>query len=153
MKKEKVKPKSKKSLRDLIDSINWKAIETTRGATKLPLDAVSVQFTQKDKKKADGEKADVVRVRIGQQVLEKLGWEPGSKIFVAYDPDDELTFLLTQVESKNGHSLGQETGTHSCRLAFTWAPDRILMKSTKTATFVEYEIHKKQLIFRAKQED
>jgi hypothetical protein len=142
----KVKPKT--SLRDLIDSINWIAIEGTRGMTKLPLEAVSIHFTQKTKNHCDGTKADLVRIRLGQGVMQKLGWEPGSRIFISYDPDDQLTFLLSKVESINAHKLCQETGSHASRIHFSWGKERLPMEKGNPI-IVEYEIHKKQLIFRA----
>ncbi len=146
--KNREKPKSTKSLRDLIDSINWVAIEGGAGVGRLPLDAVSIQFTQKSKKQMKDNNADLVRIRIGQQVLEKLGWNPGSKIYICHDPDDHLTFLLAKVETKAGHTLCQESGTHSCRLHFSWGRERLPMEMARPI-LIKYEIHKKQLIFKA----
>ena len=146
--REKPKAPPKASLRTLIDSINWIGIEVTRGMIKLPLDAVSIQFTQKSKKLCEGNKSDLVRIRFGQKVLEKLGWEPGSRIFISYDPDDQLTFLLTKVETAKAHKLCQETDSPSCRIHFSWGKDRLPMDVT-SPLIVDYEIHKKQLIFRA----
>lgn len=146
--REKPKATPKVSLRNLIDSINWIGIEVTRGMTKLPLDAVSIHFTQKSKKQCDGNNADLVRIRIGQEVMQKLGWEPGSKIFISYDPDDQLTFLLTKVDSTKGHRLCQETDSHACRIHFSWGKERLVM-DRGNPMIVEHEIHKKNLIFRA----
>jgi hypothetical protein len=148
MKKEKPKAKSKVSLRNLIDTIDWMGIEISRGMIKLPLDAVSIHFTQKTKKFAEGSHADLVRIRIGQKVLQQLGWEPGSKIFISYDPDDQLTFLLTKVDSPKAHTLCQESDSSTCRIHFSWGKERLAMEKGGPV-IVEHEIHKKHLIFRA----
>jgi hypothetical protein len=142
------KTKSKVNLRDLIDSIDWIGIEVTRGMIKLPPDAVSIHFTQKSKKTSDGTQADLVRIRLGQQVMQKLGWEPGSKIFISYDPDDQLTFLLIKVDDNKGHRLCQESDSSACRIHFSWGRDKLPMEKG-SPIIVDYEIHKKYLIFRA----
>lgn len=144
------KPTKPISLKDLIEGTNWKALQMRGTASKLPDDAISVHFTQgtvKAKKEAGNPNSDWVRVRFGKDVLQKLDWKTGDSIHVANHPDDHLTFLMVKVESKNGFRLGVEIGCSSARLHFSWRDNYVPVKVCD-AQLVEYEIHKKQLIFR-----
>ncbi len=140
-------PKTK-SLKDLIDSTEWMGLQTRGSSSKLPSDAVSVHFTLKSaKSKKDNVNSDYVRMRFGADILQKLNWTSGDRIFISTHPDDHFTFLLCKVESNNGFKLSFETNSTVARLHFAWRPDYIPVKAGN-AHLVEYEIHKKQLIFR-----
>lgn len=154
----KVAPVAKvKSLKDLIDVTEWVGIQTRGTSNRLPDDAVSVHFTHQSAKskmnprKEIAENSDWVRVRFGRDVLEKLDWKSGDRIFISNDPDDHLTFLLFKVESNSGFRLGIESGSTSARLHFAWRPTYIPVRAS-SAEIVEYEIHKGKLIFRANPE-
>ncbi len=146
-----VQTKKVSSLRDLIDKIDWLGIQAKGASSKLPDDAVSIQFTRKDAKvktKMGEENCDYVRLRFGKDVLEKLNWMPGDRVYISHDPDDQLTFLLCKVESRNGFKLCVESGTTSSRIHFAWRDSYVAIK-TCDAQLLEYEIYKNKLIFRA----
>jgi len=143
------------SLKDLIDKIKWAEVKTRHNASKLPDDAVSFHFTLKSPRSRKDDitnaNSDFVRVRFGKNILEELEWQKGDKIFVAHDPDDHFTFLLFKVDSPNGFKLGTEESSSSPSQAgyiqFSWRNDFVAVKASN-AQLVEYEIHKKHLIFR-----
>jgi hypothetical protein len=146
-----------KSLKDLIEATEWVGIQTRGTSNKLPDDAVSIHFTQQSAKskinpnKAVSENSDWVRLRFGKDVLEKLDWKSGDRIFISNDPDDHLTFLLFKVDSNSGFRLGIESGSTSARIHFSWRPTYVPVK-VSSAQLVEYEIHKGKIIFRANPE-
>ena len=146
--------KKVRSLKDLIESTEWVGIQTRGTSNKLPDDAVSVHFTHQTAKskmnprKEISENSDWVRLRFGKDVLEKLDWKSGDRIFISNDPDDHLTFLLFKVDSNSGFRLGIESGSTSARIHFSWRPTYVPVKIS-SAEIVEYEIHKGKLIFRA----
>lgn len=146
-----------KSLKDLIDATEWTGIQTRGTSNKLPNNAVSIHFTHQSAKtrnnprKEIAENSDWVRVRFGKDVLAKLEWQSGDRIFISNDPDDHLTFLLFKVESNSGFRLGIESGSTSARLHFAWRPSYVPVHAS-SAQLVEYEIHKGKLIFRANPE-
>ncbi len=150
MKKTTKVTKAPATLKDLIDGTDWKALQVRGVASKLPDDSVSVHFTHgsvKAKREEGNDKSDWVRVRLGKEVLEKLDWKTGDNIHVANHPDDHLTFLMFKVDSRNGFRLGVESGCSSARLHFSWRDTYVPVK-VQDAQLVQYEIHKKQLIFR-----
>lgn len=140
------------SLKDLIDSANWMPIQTRGCSSKLADDALSVQFTLKvaksKKLRDENDNCDFVRIRIGAAILEKLDWKMGDRVFIANNPDDVLTFLLCKIESANGFRLGTDGGSPVGRLQFAWREHYLPIKISDPQ-LVDYEIHKKQLIFRA----
>jgi len=139
-----MKKKQPKSLKDLIDKIDWMMIEPGRGSTRLPDDSVTIGFCQSKK---NDPTINEVRVRFGKEVLEKLNWKSGDKVCVFNDPDDLLTFMLVKSDSGVGYTVAQETGSPSSRVHFRWRHKLPLTK--KPPTSVEYEIHKKHIVFRA----
>lgn len=147
MAKKQLKSTSKASLTDLVDKIKWEALQFRGSISKIDDSDVSIQFTKKVKN-PNNNNSDWVRIRLGSKVLDNLGWVVGDRIFIAHDPDDHFTFLLSKVDSKNGFKLGAETGsTHSC-IHFTWRDNYTTVKA-QAAEVVDYNIYKKQLIFRA----
>lgn len=139
------------SLKDLIDSTEWVTIQARTGPSKLPEDAVSVNFTFKSAKSINDKEntnCDLLRIRLGREVLEKLDWVITDRIYISHHPDDYLTFLLCKVSSKNGYKLSKDFGTASASIQITWPKENLAMKPTGSY-LVEYEIHKGKLIFRA----
>lgn len=138
------KVKHKTSLKDLIDSIQWQAIEVyQKGLQRLAPDKITVGFFQG--KKTDP-KINEVRVRLGREVMNSLKWEAGDKIMPLYDPDDQMNFLMVKSDSGVGYTLGSESNSTSCRISFKWNRDIPLRRMAPKA--VEFECYKKQLIFR-----
>lgn len=136
---------SKNTLKDLISRLDWTKIEVTRGlSSKLQPDKVCVSFLPENKKNPD--QINRVFIRIGREVLEQLEWLPGDKIIPMFNPDDLMTFLLVKSDQGTGFTLGQESGVTSCKISFKWTNEVILDKTFSQV--VEYEIYKKQLIFR-----
>jgi hypothetical protein len=143
-----------KSLKDLIESTKWVGIQTRGTSNKLADDAVSIHFTYKEvtsKKDNENGDSDWVRLRFGKDVLEKLDWKAGDRIFISNDPDDHFTFLLFKVESNSGFRLGIDTGATAGRIHFAWRKNYVPVK-VANAQLVEYEIHKGKIIFRANPE-
>ena len=143
-----VKPKS--LLLQMIEADNWIPIQARTGASKLPADAISAQFTFKSVKSIkDKENAncDLLRIRLGCDVLKKLDWATGDRIYVSHNPDDQLTFLLCKVSSRNGFKLGKDFGADSASIQLTWPKENLPIKATGSQ-LVEYEAHKGKLIFR-----
>jgi hypothetical protein len=136
--------KKKSTLKDLIDSIDWVGIEVYRHANKLQDNEIWVYFKNESKKT---EYADKIYIRFGREVLNRLGWEPGDMIYPAFHQDDHLCYMLVKVESQSGYTLTRESKANSSRLCFKLR-NNPLQKETKTFP-VNYEIHKKKLIFRA----
>lgn len=134
----------RKSLRDLIDTIEWTGIQIYRGAERLPADSVIVQFAKSNKHK---DKIDQVRLRIGKEVLDELGWQIGDRVYPSYNPDDQMLFFMCKVDSKNGWTLSQESKATSARLHFKWNREKIPLQEMRP-TKVEFEVHKKTLLFR-----
>lgn len=134
----------RKSLKDLIDTIEWSGIQMYRGAERLPPDCITVQFAKTDKNK---DAVDQVRIRIGKEVLDELGWKIGDRIYPSYNPDDQMLFFMCKIDSKNGWTLSQESKSTSARLHFKWNREKIPLQEMRS-TKVDFEVHKKSLLFR-----
>jgi hypothetical protein len=138
----KVKPKS---LASLVDSINWTAINVVRGSyARLNPNSVVITCCESSKEKGI---IDTIRVRIGHDVLVKLGWEPKDKILPFFNPDDQYHFRLVKSTGGNGYSLGQETNSLTCKVQFKWTGN-VPLEAVHSRK-IKFEVYKKQLIFRA----
>lgn len=136
--------KHKASLKDLIDSIQWQAIEVyQRGLKRLEPDKITVGFFPHKK---GSPLINEVRLRIGRDVLTQLKWEAGDRILPLYDPDDQMNFLMIKSDSGVGYKLSQESRSTNCRMSFKWDRDTPLRRMAPKE--VEFECYKKQLIFR-----
>jgi hypothetical protein len=136
--------KQKRSLKDLIERLEWFAIENPKvSRSMVDEDTVLVTFGE-DKKHPD--KINKVFVRFGKNVLYKLEWKPRDKILPLFSPDDHMLFMMVKSDRNIGFTLAQEHKIEIYRLQFTWNRSTPLQKMP--ATPVEYEVYKKQLIFR-----
>lgn len=141
--------KHKASLKDLIDSIQWQAIEVyQRGLKRLEPDAITVGFFPHKK---GSPLINEVRVRLGRDVMTSLKWEAGDKIMPLYDPDDQMNFLMVKSDSGVGYKLCPESNSTACRLNFRWNREIPLRRMAPKE--VEFEAYKKQLIFRVRSTD
>lgn len=142
--------KSKLNLKQLIEKIDWVAIEPQRAQWKLADDAVAIGFVPHDKKKP--EEIDCVSIRIGKEVIQRCKWDTGDQIVVMYDPDDAMSFLLCKTENGRGYKLGLESASSIHRLKFKW--DRGIKLNYRKCANVDYEIHNNQIvIFRVGRQD
>jgi hypothetical protein len=136
--------KQKRSLKDLIERLEWFAYESARTTRSLVTpDSVFVTFSEN---KRHPEKVDTVVIRIGKDVCDFLGWQKADKILPLFTPDDHMLFLMVKSDRGVGFSLGKETKSEVYRLQFKWNRDVPLERMP--ASQVEYEVYKKQLIFR-----
>lgn len=138
-----------KSLKDLIDQLDWATIEVARAANRLPPNQVMVTFRAAHKKNPD--LINEVVIRIGREVLERLEWDAGDKILPCYNPDDQMLFLMVKTDSGVGYRLQRETNATSCRVAFRWNRDIPLHQMPPRK--VEFDVHTKKLIFRVGETD
>lgn len=134
------------NLKDLMDKIDWINIKVNRIApsTKLPKDKISVEFCG-IKKDAP---INIVKIRIGNEILLDLGWKPGDKVLPLYNPDDQMTFLLVKSDQGKGFTLSGETKFSDtiCRVQFKWNRDIPLERMRPTQ--VDFAAHRHKLIFR-----
>lgn len=132
------------SLKDLIKTVDWVAITTLASRWRMPDDAMSISFVKNKKSGV----VDMIRIRFGYKVIEKVKWKAGDKISVMYDPDDLFTFLLAKTESGLGKTLGQESSNPVCTLAFKWPHSVVLLKEMNRK-IVPFQAHDRYLSFRA----
>lgn len=141
--------KSKLSLlSDLIDRLEWSAIETNyrrRGYPTMNEEDLFVIFEPSNKKKYP-DKIDQVRLRIGKKIMKQLEWQVGDKILPLFNPDDQLFFLLVKSDHGKGYKLGNESNLNISKLSFKWGGDYPLLEPANVK--VDYEIYKKQLLFK-----
>jgi hypothetical protein len=134
-------------LSDLIDKINWTQIQVQHGSTIS--DKITVEFGQKKK---DDPAINDVRVRIGEKVLESLGWRRGDKIVALFNPNDQLTFLLAKSDHGVGHKIARDIANPSAgRVSFRWSGDFPLRRMKTKA--VEFEAYEGKLIFIVTSDD
>jgi hypothetical protein len=113
--------KSSLGLSALIDRIDWVMIESVRGGNKygMPLDSIGIGFHPKNNKKKDI--IDQVRVRLGRDLVEALGWQDNDRIMVLHDPDDMLSFMFVRSDSGKGYKLHTENAAaRYYALTFVW---------------------------------
>lgn len=136
--------KKTRSLKDLIDSINWEAISPTRGgsASRLGEDQISVAFVPSKK---GSNLIDKVKIRFGSNVLMKLKWQPGDKVIPFNDPDDLMTFLICKTDG-HGWKISQEPSSHISGISFKW--DREIPLEYRKGAPVVWEHNKGKIIFR-----
>lgn len=137
---------SKKSLKDLLYKIDWLLIESKRNwlSKSLRPDQVAVGFYKKNKKSTD---VEVVKIRIGYLVVEKMGWNTKDIIAIYHDPDDLFSFMLVKSVNGSGYKLQQEINARHWKLSFKW--DREIKLKRRESSVVDHEIYKERIFFRA----
>ncbi len=138
------------NLKDIIEKIDWKVLQSGKSGTTMPDDGVGVSFSKNDKK-TPGNDADHIKVRFGQSVLERLNWKTGDKITVLQDPDDLLSILLVKKDSKGGRALCKESTSSVNYMCFKWN-SLIRLKKSKSK-IVDYDIYKQYIHFRLPNEN
>lgn len=128
-------------LSDLIDKINWTQIQVqTRSSIS---DKITVEFAQKKK---DDPTINDIRVRIGEEVMQSLGWKHGDKLVPLYNPNDQLTFLLAKSDHGVGYKIIRDVGNPTAgRISFRWDGE-LALRRMKTKN-VEFEAYQGKLIF------
>lgn len=137
-------PKSN-SLADLISNIDWVVLTQKRMSSGLALNELGITLRRGNKKIPMGQ-ADIISVRIGKDLREKLSWDAGDKILVMHNPDNLLHFLLVKSDNNQGKALCQESNSHTCKLQFKWDHTSIPLKE-RSQQVTEYEIHKGYISF------
>lgn len=141
--------KPRRSLKDLINSIDWQKIEPRSGALKLPSDKISVSFTAGSKEKPHI--IDRINVRIGHDILNVMEWEFKEKISFYVSPDDYRYFMLCKAENGGGYRLTRETDLRTGAIKVKWDENQFNgHKLEKASAFlVEHEIYEGYLAFKA----
>lgn len=137
--------KSKRSsLLELLNRIDWQAVEGKRGAKlKLGFNEVKVILSRSNKKSP---KVDYVTIRLGRDVMGALNWMHGDKVVPMYLEDDQMVFLLVKSHTGQGYIIGKEKHTHACKINFKW--DHKLILNEMPATSVHHQAYHDKLIFR-----
>ncbi len=137
---------SRLDLHQFLEKIDWVQINNGRetNSFRLDPDKIAVGFSPSKK---DSDVIDLVNIRLGKGLCEKLGWHPKDRINVFHHPDDVLSFMLIKSQTDRGYILAKENNVNHCRIAFKWKRDFIL-KSRKISN-VEFLIHSSgYLVFR-----
>ncbi|HLX54271.1 MAG TPA: hypothetical protein VKR58_10035 [Aquella sp.] len=144
VKKSAVKKTLTKSLKDLIESTQWvNIVGVSRYSATIPHDGVGISFTKNTPNAND---FNLITVRFGEEVLNKLGWKGGDKIVSMHDPDDYMNFLLVKCETGAGRTLMMDNGLTKGRVKFIW--NRPFKLDHMPVTLVEYQIYKNYINFR-----
>lgn len=141
-----IKKKPQPKLIDLIDRIDWVAIGRKGATSKLDTNALAIGYYTANK--GDKEPSRI-RLRIGGDIIDALGWKKGDKILANFDPNDVATFMLVKCETGAGVKLGREGPiSHVHGLQFSW--HKIITLPEMSMTLIEYEIHEASscLLFR-----
>jgi hypothetical protein len=111
-------------LADLADQIDWISIQNEKRPREgMKPDEIQVSF--KENKKHPG-KIDLVKIRIGHQVMANMGWSIKDKICVYHHPDDYMALRLLKTEAGSGYKLRPEYNSlHGC-IEFKWGLDMLL---------------------------
>ncbi len=73
-------------------------------------------------------------IRIGNVILEKMGWKIGDKIDIFHDEHYSYEWMISK--SSTGYSLHSEQGKcHYLKIGFTWKKDGIPYYGLKEAKF------------------
>jgi hypothetical protein len=137
--------KKVKGIKDFVEQIDWSLIIPKKHYRSFSPDNVLISCLPADPKNPD--RINQVRLRIGENVVNELGWEIKDKIEIFHDPDDIMNFKLTKVFGGHGFSLQKDSHAAAAKLIFRWSHSVPLTK--KESAEVDYDIYKKSLlIFR-----
>lgn len=135
--------KSSSSLSSLIDRIDWVMIETSRQNYGMGTDKIGIGFYPKSNK--DKKTINQVRVRIGRDLIETLGWQDNDRIMVLHDPDDMLSFMFVRSDTGKGYRLHPENAAgRYFSLTFSW--DRPFKLEARKSSEVQHHIHKNSIV-------
>lgn len=110
--------RSKMSLRELIDQIEWTQIKPVSvGRVSEAASRVSVGFYPS--KKSDPT-INEVRVRIGKDVMKELRWQNKDRICVYHHPEYVMQIKLVKSTNGNGFLLSPEGMSNASRINFRW---------------------------------
>src|ERR1700722_3211484 len=104
-----------------IDSLmlddSWLRVIKRSHDPSIPTDKVMVRFDEK----LDPRKQKVIKVtiRIGVDIIDKLGWEFKDRLIVYNHPDNLMAFKLVKTEMA-GFTLSKEGGGRSGVVVYTW---------------------------------
>jgi hypothetical protein len=136
---------TKTSLLSLFDRIDWQMIEPSRTwHNALRCDQVSVGFLPA--KITDVKLIKKVKIRVGKEVWQTLGWKKGDKIHVSYDPDDVFHYLFAKSDSGAGFALTNENKTNILSFTFNWL--HTVSPTFIKARKVKFETSKGRMILR-----
>lgn len=141
-----------KSLIDVVHQIDWMLIhnETGHHRNMVPRDRVAVAFEVSTRKGYEG-RNNSVRIRIGSQLLETLGWKTGDRIYIAVNPDDNYIFKCFKAESAGFKLLCPVNSKNGGSITFTWK-ECPLGNELQKLMEVKHLVHDGQLLFRTKPE-
>ncbi len=129
------RPKAK-SLPKLIADIEWISIDPTRRRTAANPDDIYLAYFL-------SQKTPRVRVNIGSNIIEKLGWKDGDCMEVCHHKDDVLNFrIIRRPEGQPGYKLRKpEHTTAFYTFNFRWPHENIKLVVSKAFKAV-FEIYR-----------
>jgi hypothetical protein len=105
----------------LSEKINWKPLDYyVRIKGGLLPDGMTLAFASRAK---DSGKIDQIRIRIGKNFAQKLGWKAHDKIAFYYDNENIKNILLVKSDNMRGYSLQQEAKSENLRLHIRWSQE------------------------------
>lgn len=142
-----VKQKIKSTLKDLIEKLDWTKIESTKNYRQaMSGDTMTVQFASKNKKESHN--VNLIRVRLGADLMTSLGWNFGDRIIPLFNSENQMRFLLVKSDTGSGYLLSNESKSRHGKVTFPWLGDFKL--DPMRPKQVPFEISKKKLIFEVK---
>jgi len=144
--------KEESQLRKCFLNSNWEEIfprSIARNNFQKNKEIVQIQFYT-IKKPNVLTQSQVVSIRMGENVLNKLGWKKNNKIVVFQAKDDLFSLKLVRTENGNGYTLKSQNGKlPMCFISFTW-PHKNVPLEERPYRIVEHEIFNGNiLVFRA----
>lgn len=134
----------KKSKVDLNEpETNWVMIRSDRSV--ISVDCICVSFSEPTK---SGSRTAIIK--IGLDILQKMGWQIRDKIGVFYDQNEPYHWRLAKVS--NGYTLlkdGNGGAVNYQKLQISWKLDGVTFTKNKR---VEFKQHKDSITFRITQD-
>jgi hypothetical protein len=132
----------KQSLKDLIERIDWVALNSSVLGSRLREDEMAVSYYATKK---GSPYASYIQIRMGHKLVANMGWEIQDKISAMYDPDDVMSFILCKTESSSGRVLSKEKNTHVHKINFKWPNEINIKLKPLHSRVVSYDIYKQYI--------
>lgn len=134
---------NKESLLDLVDKVNWLQIVPSygRGHSVSSNEHVSVGFSKSKPSKPD---LDRIRIIIGKDIMDKLGWLIGERVIVYHNPDYLMQLKIVKSDSNTGYKLAKDNNFGRAAVQFSWQHELKLVN--RPLSVIEHVAYKRQLM-------
>lgn len=136
--------KANRKVSKTIDDVRWEVLSAPHTKTVLDPDSMTVCFSFNKKK----EKVDEIRIRFGQHVLLKTGWQHKDRIEVFCDPDDIFSLKLAKTNSKCGYIIQRENNRDDSAFNIVVKWNQVILLDPMQTTRINFEIIRKMVFLR-----